>query len=118
MPSREVCVARRLPTNTPLQALATLNDEAYVELARYFGQRMLAEGGREPAQQIAAGYRWAMGKQIAQAKLDRLMQLHEAAVRAFDEHSDEAAQLADTRDAYALSVVANALLNLDEVLTK
>ncbi|MCA9261522.1 MAG: DUF1553 domain-containing protein, partial [Planctomycetales bacterium] len=42
-PSRDICVARRMPTNTPLQALATLNDEAYVELAHGLAERMLAE---------------------------------------------------------------------------
>ena len=45
MPSREVCTMRRIPTNTPLQALVTLNDEAYVECAAGLADRMVAEGG-------------------------------------------------------------------------
>ena len=45
VPSREVCTARRIATNTPLQALVTLNDEAYVECATAFADRMIAEGG-------------------------------------------------------------------------
>jgi hypothetical protein len=45
MPSRDVCTMRRIPTNTPLQALVTLNDEAYVECAAGLADRMIAEGG-------------------------------------------------------------------------
>ena len=37
---REVCTARRIRTNTPLQALVTLNDSAYIDIARHFAQRM------------------------------------------------------------------------------
>ena len=55
MPSREVCTMRRIPTNTPLQALVTLNDEAYVECAAGLADRMIAEGGDTPAQQDCLG---------------------------------------------------------------
>ena len=44
-PSRENMTARRLPTNTPLQAFVTLNDPAYVEMAQALGARVLREGG-------------------------------------------------------------------------
>jgi mono/diheme cytochrome c family protein len=47
-PSRDVCVARRPRTNTPLQALAALNDPTLLEAARAFAQRILAEGGPHP----------------------------------------------------------------------
>ena len=55
MPSREVCTMRRIPTNTPLQALVTLNDEAYVECAAGLADRMVAEGGDTPAEQDRLG---------------------------------------------------------------
>ncbi|MFY7951915.1 MAG: DUF1553 domain-containing protein, partial [Armatimonadaceae bacterium] len=42
-PSRESCTLRRQPTNTPLQALVTLNDPIYVEMARAFGKRIVNE---------------------------------------------------------------------------
>ena len=44
-PSREICTFRRMPTNTPLQALVTLNDPIYVETAQAMGRRLVREGG-------------------------------------------------------------------------
>jgi hypothetical protein len=115
-PSRDVCVARRIATNTPLQALAVMNDEAYIELAAGLAERM-AWAGAEPDDQIAAGYRWATGSQIVDSKLKRLRQLYDEAAAAFESQPD-ANQLAPTRERYALTIVANAIMNLDEVLTK
>ena len=44
-PNREVCLARRSRSNTPLQALTTLNDPAFFEAAQAMAQRILKEGG-------------------------------------------------------------------------
>jgi len=116
MPSRDICVARRVATNTPLQALVTLNDEAFIELAQGFAERMAAAD--QPREQIAVGYRFATGRAIHSEKLDRLMTLYDEAAAAFDANAEQAKKLAPTRERYALTVVANALLNLDEMLTK
>jgi hypothetical protein len=116
-PSRDVCVARRMATNTPLQALVTLNDPAFVELAQGFAERM--EAARQaPREQISAGYELATGGEIHAEKLDALERLYNEAAAVFDADSDQAKPLADTRERYGLTVVANALLNLDELLTK
>ncbi|MBA4106150.1 MAG: hypothetical protein C0485_10350 [Pirellula sp.] len=117
MPSRDVCVVRRIATNTPLQALATLNDAAYVELAQGFASRMAAAADN-PAAQIAAGYRLATGQALHAAKLRRLLELYEAAAAAFDADPAAAQPLAADRATYALAIVANAMLNLDDLLTK
>ena len=53
---RIVCTPRRIRTNTPLQALVTLNDSVYVDLAGHFSARMAKEGG-DMRSQIARGYR-------------------------------------------------------------
>ncbi len=116
-PSRDVCVARRIATNTPLQALAAMNDEAYIELAQGFAQRMESAGDEANAQ-IAAGYQWATGLTCPEAKLARLVELYGKGAAAFDAAPDAAGKLAPSRERYALVIVANAILNLDEVLTK
>jgi hypothetical protein len=117
MPSRDVCVVRRVATNTPLQALVTLNDPAFVELAQGFAERMEKSGDR-PQERIAGGYRLAVGREIDRDKLQRLMKLYDEAIAAYDAKADQARPLAATRERYGLVVVANAMLNLDEVLTK
>src|SRR4029077_3105952 len=61
-PSREKCRARRERTNTPLQALITLNDPQYFEAARHLGYRMLREGGAEDALRLRYGFRLATGR--------------------------------------------------------
>ena len=53
-PSRETCTVRRSRTNTPLAALALLNDEQFVEASRHLAQRMMAEGGKTDAQRASA----------------------------------------------------------------
>lgn len=117
MPSRDVCTVRRIATNTPLQALTTLNDEAFIELAHGFAERMKT-AANDPAGQIAAGYRLATGQTLQTAKLRRLLQLYEEAGAAFDADPAAAKPLAAERDAYALTIVANAMLNLDDLMTK
>jgi hypothetical protein len=104
-PSREVCSVRRARSNTPLQALVTLNDPVFWEAARALAQRMAAEGP-DPARRLAAGFRRCTGRRptpAEQAELERLYRKQLA-----HGSSDEA----------ALAVVANALFNLDETLTR
>lgn len=120
---RTACTARRIRTNTPLQALVTLNDSVYVDLARHFATRMAKAGGRASANQIKTGYQLLTYKPIPQAKLQILLSLYQDALKQYEAQPKEAAELlaannnADPRQA-ALVVVANAMLNLDEVVTK
>lgn len=117
-PSREACTARRITTNTPLQALVTLNDEVYVELARVFAQRMFAEGGDSPSERIAWGYRMATGRDpVAETQQD-LASLYNVALQDFNEHAEASQQVAKSLELAALSVVASTIFNLDEVLTR
>ncbi len=119
MPSRETCVGRRIPTNTPLQALVTLNDEAYVEMAAAFAERML-HGSSTPATQIAFGYSIATGRQPTPEALAALLRLYEE----ISDNSESAPRNREQADKGiaaelpALSAVASVILNLDEVLTK
>jgi Protein of unknown function (DUF1553)/Protein of unknown function (DUF1549)/Planctomycete cytochrome C/Carbohydrate binding module (family 6) len=122
--SREVCTARRIRTNTPLQALATLNDSAYIDMARHFAHRMQTASVSDLQKQIREGYQWATYHEIDEKSLQALIKLYNASLRQFENDKDRTCEILggvsdDTRpETAALTVVANAILNLDEVLTK
>lgn len=119
--SREVCLQRRIRTNTPLQALTTLNDPVYVEAARHLAVSMKKKGGADRQACIKAGYNAAMLKTITPAKLQALEKLYEQAFVKYKKDPKAVSSLlqggTDSHLA-ALTVVANAILNLDEFLTK
>jgi hypothetical protein len=122
--AREVCTSRRIRTNTPLQALVTLNDEAYVEMARHFAYRMQKEAGNNVVNQIKKGYELALYKPISQEKLNVLKRLYDEALQRFKADPNETCEIIGVMDEHnnpetaALVVVANAMLNLDELITK
>lgn len=118
--SREVCIIRRTVTNTPLQALVMLNDPVYLEAA-YNLAKLMEEGSIEEG--IAKGYTRAVYSDITPDKLAALEDLYKEALAEFT-----AAPLEMKHFLYfekqpnakraALTVVANAIMNLDEFLTK
>ncbi len=108
---RVVCSARRIRTNTPLQALVTLNDSAYVDLAGHFARRMLAVPEEQPAQKIAKGYSLMLFKPMPVAKIPIFVNLYNQALQDYKGNKDSAATA-------AMFVVANAMMNLDEIVTK
>jgi hypothetical protein len=122
--AREVCTARRIRTNTPLQALVTLNDSVYIEASRYFAYRMQREGGLEVKNQISRGYELAMYQPIAPQKLAVLQNLYEKALQKFKSDKSGTCEMVGVDNEHnkpetaALVVVANAMLNLDEFVTK
>ena len=124
-PSREVCTARRVQTNTPLQALTTLNDPVFVEAARALAERMAEEADGSPAARIVRGYRLCTAHRPDPRDLDDLLAFYERERRRFE--SDEGAAraiLAVGEDApldvpsAALTTMASVLLNLDATLTR
>ena len=122
--SREVCTVRRIRTNTPLQALATLNDSAYIDMARQFARKMQTDRGHDIQQQIKYGYERATYHAANEKTIAVLLNLYNTALNQFKNDPDKTCQMVgvkgkDTKpETAALIVVANALLNLDEVLTK
>lgn len=122
--AREVCVSRRIRTNTPLQALATLNDEGFIEMARHYAARMEKEGGADVQQQISKGYELALFKPITKEKLQPLLDLYQQALRQFKDDAEKTCEMMGAETGYntperaALIVVANAMLNLDEYITR
>jgi len=122
--SRVVCSPRRIRTNTPLQALVTLNDSVYIDLARKLAVRMEKVGGNTSKSKISKGYELILYKTIPQNRLKVFEDLY---AKAFDEFRKNAASVSafmgDKQKKYrpedaAMVLVANAMLNLDEVITK
>jgi hypothetical protein len=116
--SREACVARRARTNTPLQALTLLNDPAFFEAARGLGRRMIAEGGGAVESRAAHGFRLCTARRPTRRELDIVAGLYRAERERFDRDPAAARQVAGDAEAAAWTMVANALLNLDETQTK
>jgi len=122
--AREVCTARRIRTNTPLQALVTLNDEAFLDAARHFAYRMQQEGGKDINQQISKAYELALYKPVTSSRLQSLKKLYDEAFEKLKNDKDKTCEMIGMMDEHnnpetaALVVVANAILNLDELITK
>ena len=120
-PSREFCQSRRIRTNTPLQALVTLNDPVYIEAAQALATYM-QQHGRSPENQIQAGFRRVMLRELTPKKLAVLTRLYRMTEAHYRQQPDEAKELlaraTATPEQAALTVTANTMLNLDEVITK
>ncbi|MDN3658260.1 DUF1553 domain-containing protein [Ferruginibacter paludis] len=122
--AREVCTARRIRTNTPLQALTTLNDSAYIDIARNFAYRIQAVAGKETSEQIKKGFQLATMHDIDAKSLQALLNLYNTAFNKFKKDEEKTCELIGAPNEHnnpetaALTVVANAMLNLDEVVTK
>ena len=122
--SHEVGTSRRIRTNTPLQALTTLNDSAYFDMARHFAYRIKKKEGGDIVQQIKTGFELATHRTIDNKSLSTLLTLYNTALSKFRKDADKTCEIIGVTNEHnnaetaALVVVANALLNLDEVVTK
>jgi len=117
-PSREQCTVRRTRTNTPLQALNLLNDQAFWEVARAMAGRLAKEGGADMRSRIDYGYRLATGRHAKPDELDYLTKYEAEQKEHFAAHADEAKKVGVDAETAAWTMVANVLLNLDEAITK
>ncbi|HYN02195.1 MAG TPA: DUF1549 and DUF1553 domain-containing protein, partial [Vicinamibacteria bacterium] len=124
-PSREQCTARRVRTNTPLQALATLNDPVFVEAARALADRMMAEGGGDVASRVTYGHRLCTARRPGEADLADLLAFHERERTRFSREPESAKALLagdagkpEAAERASLTMVANVLLSLDATLTR
>ncbi len=128
-PTREKCTVRRARTNTPLQALVTLNDVQFVEAARHFAKRMMTEAGETAAARIELGFRLATSRRPAEAEQQVLLEIYDAAIEKYKSNPDAAIELLSIGDSprdealdpathAAWTIVASSILNLDETLTR
>lgn len=121
---RQVCVARRVRTNTPLQALVTLNDPSYVEMAMNLALTA-SESAENISGQLAYAYQQAIGCEASTAKLAILEELYQQQLLDYRSSSEAVGELLNRLDEAqhspelaALTIACNAIMNLDEFITK
>ncbi len=127
--NRNQCTVKRQHTNTPLQALVTLNDPTYNEAARVFAERALREAGDNPKQQVSYLFRWATSRLPDRTESEILAKLYAHEWQEFKSNPDRAEQFLtfgeydldhnlDPVAVAALGVVANTIMNLSESMQK
>lgn len=116
-PSRDLCSARRVPTNTPLQALVTLNDPAHIEFAQALAERM-QQAASDTSSQLAWIYRELTLVDADKATMTTLENLYSKVVDELTATPEDSAKLAATPEQAAMVMVANTLLNSDLALNR
>ena len=128
-PNREVCTLRRSRTNTPLQALVTLNDPVFVEAAQALARRIVREGGTSVQERVRFAYRLVLSRVPNQTESARFTRLIEEALADFAADKERAVKMASDplgappkeaaiAELAAWTVAGNVLLNLDETLMR
>jgi hypothetical protein len=128
-PSWEICQVRRARTNTPLQALAMLNDVTYMEASRKFAERMMTEGGESDDSQLEFAFRSATGRAPTADELavlgeslkkyTALFQQSQAAAEEYVSHGESSRNKSlEVVDLAAHAAVASIILNMDETISK
>ena len=122
--ARESCLPRRIRTNTPLQALTTLNDSTTIIISRSLANRMREMGGQDASIQISKGYEAMMYKRISPSRLKALNYLYDKALDKYKKDRMAIPKLLGVNNTKAdpemasLVIVAGAMLNMDEWLNK
>jgi hypothetical protein len=117
-PSRELCSKRRILSNTPLQALAVLNDPAFHECAQGLARRMKYDAAGDLDARLAFGYRLATSRAITADRLAELRGLFQKLEKDYAADPALMKGMAGTPDGAAYTVIGSVLLNLDEALIR
>ena len=128
-PSRETCTMDRPRTNTPLQALALLNDITYTEAARALGERILTEGGHTHEQRMTFAYRVVLTRRPKPQELRILVDAFRRYLKIYRADAESALKLLqvgesprneslDLSEHAAATVIGNLLLNLDKCISR
>lgn len=130
-PSREECTVARPRSNTPLQALVLLNDPIYVEAARAFAARIVAEGGSNTAGRLQFAFRTALSRTLSAEEQSLLTKLYEQHLADYQQEPQKAHELlsvgqspldlpadSNVAELAAWTSVARAILNLHETITR
>jgi hypothetical protein len=128
-PSREECTVNRVTSNTPLQALVLLNDPIYVEAARAFAQKMLAEGGKSLDARLDWAFERTLSRPATPEEKAVLRDLFAKSQAQFTQDPTAAKQLltvgewplpprVNASELAAATTVTRAILNLHEAITR
>ena len=126
-PDANATAVSRQSSNTPLQALTTLNNIVFLEAARALGNHLAAEAGSGAGGAIESAYQICLARAPAAAERKRLLGLFASSHEYFRQHPQEAREwLGEDQqtnenalsERAAWSVVANTVLNLDEFITR
>jgi hypothetical protein len=128
-PTADTSCTRRIRSNTPLQALVTLNERTFVDAAQAMGLRVLKEGGADNRSRAAYAFRLATGRAATERELKSLLNFWDEQYRHFEDRSAAALQVAlssptnvppdvNIHKVAAWAMVSRAILNLDETITK
>jgi hypothetical protein len=128
-PTRELCTVRRERTNTPLQALVTMNDTQFVEAARMLAQRAMIRGGSDAGKRFEFLARSLLARDLDQREVEIVRRAWRDYLNYYDSNPGDAKKLLAVGESKAdeslnkaefaaLTMVANQMMNLDEVLNK
>jgi hypothetical protein len=128
-PTREECCSRRVVSNTPQQALVLLNDPTYVEAARVLAERIVREGGADPAARLRTAYRLALQRDPTPREAQTLLRIYQRHKADYDADHAAAEELlrvgerpADAAtpapELAAWTSVTRVVLNLHEAITR
>ncbi len=128
-PDREVCTVRRSRTNTPLQALALMNDPTFVEASRALAETVLSGSETEPVTRLQRAFQMATGREPDSRESRALSQALDEMLASYDAHPLEAEALLSVgesnvsinhspKELAAYTAVMSLILNLDETLSK
>ena len=128
-PDREKCTARRTITNTPLQALALMNDPTFVEASRALAQRAIHESGASPSGRVAYAFRLATDRKptvkeariltdLAREKIADYRRSPLAAEKLLSVGESKPDPKLDPAELAGWTAVASVILSLDETITK
>ncbi|HSH95213.1 MAG TPA: PSD1 and planctomycete cytochrome C domain-containing protein [Roseimicrobium sp.] len=127
-PNGDSSCVRRLRSNSPLQALTTLNEPLFVEAAQALARKVVAEGGKTDADRINYAFRRTLSRPPTKSERTDLLnllekqraRLNQGEIKAEDIAGIDAGKStsADATQLAAFTVVSRVLLNLDETITK
>ena len=127
-PTRETCTIQRQNTNTPMQALVTLNDEQFVEASRVFAEKILTSNNQTFESKLDFAFEAATGKPTDNTRIKVFKELYDYQKKVFDAEPQRAIDLLSVGDVKSVNlnksehatwtILASTILNLDETLNR